>query len=140
MSHNRSKNTSPERIVRQLVFGMGYRFRLHRRDLPGTPDLVFVRLRRVIFVHGCFWHGHRCKYGRHLPKTNTAFWATKRAANRRRDAMASRKLVSQGWGVLKIWECQVRDELRTAKLIAEFLKTDQNGFPKSDYLSSTAVI
>ena len=121
MSRNRTKNTSPERAVRRLAFSMGYRFRLHHCDLPGTPDLVFVSLRRVIFVHGCFWHGHRCKYGRHLPKTNTAFWAEKRLTNRRRDIRATRQLVSNGWRILRVWECQVRDEKKFRERIAAFM-------------------
>lgn len=105
----KSKNTKPERIVRSLVYGMGYRYRLHKVGLPGKPDLVFGQRRKLIFVHGCFWHGHsECKGG-HLPKTNSAYWVAKIERNRVRDAKVIRDLEAAGWSVATVWECETRD-------------------------------
>ncbi len=109
MSRIRSRNTTPEMIVRSLVHQLGYRFRLHRRDLPGTPDLVFPSHRKVIFVHGCFWHMHRCRYGRVVPKTNYDFWQQKRMSNVLRDRRHCRALKALGWDILILWECWTRD-------------------------------
>lgn len=109
MSRIRSKDTKPEIIVRSLVHRMGYRFRLHRKDLPGKPDLVLPRHDKVIFVHGCFWHMHRCRQGRVFPKTNAEFWQEKRTGNAERDRRNIRKLRHDGWQVLVIWECWIRD-------------------------------
>lgn len=109
MSRIRGGNTKPERIVRSLVHQLGYRFRLHRRDLPGTPDLVLPAHRRIIFVHGCFWHLHRCRYGRVVPATNAEFWAKKRADTAARDRRNLRQLKQQGWQILVVWECWTRD-------------------------------
>ena len=104
----KSKDTKPERIVRSLAHSLGYRFRLHRRDLPGCPDLVFVRRNKVIFVHGCFWHGHaRCAAG-HVPKSNSEYWSAKIQRNIARDERSVRRLRAAGWGVMTIWECQTR--------------------------------
>jgi DNA mismatch endonuclease (patch repair protein) len=121
MSRIRSKDTGPEMAVRRLVHSMGYRYRLHRRDLPGTPDLVFPGRQRVIFVHGCFWHLHSgC--GR-VPKSRVEFWGPKLERNRKRDVAARRKLRSMGWKTLIIWECELgKDNL--AERIAEFLDGD----------------
>src|SRR5262245_58300852 len=104
-----SKDTAPEMAVRRLLHARGYRYRLHRRDLPGNPDLVFPRLRKVIFVHGCFWHGHDCARGRRVPKSNTEYWVGKVARNRARDADHDRRLKANGWDVLAVWECEIRD-------------------------------
>lgn len=109
MSRIRGKDTRPEMIVRSLVHQMGFRFRLHRKDLPGKPDLVLPRHERVIFVHGCFWHMHRCRYGRVTPKTNAEFWQAKREGNVARDRRNRRKLKAAGWQVLTIWECWTKD-------------------------------
>lgn len=109
MSRIRSGDTRPERIVRSLVHHMGYRFRLHRRDLPGTPDLVFPARGKIIFVHGCFWHMHRCRWGRVVPKTNYEFWQQKRIGNTQRDRRNYRKLRRMGWDILVVWECWTRD-------------------------------
>ena len=109
MSRIRSKDTKPEMIVRSLVHQMGFRFRLHRKDLPGKPDLVLPRHRKVIFVHGCFWHMHRCRYGRVTPKTNAQFWQDKREGNVARDRRNRRQLRADGWDVLTIWECWTKD-------------------------------
>jgi DNA mismatch endonuclease (patch repair protein) len=116
----KGKDTQPEITVRKLVHGMGYRYRLHRRDLPGRPDLVCAGSRKVIFVHGCFWHGHTCKGG-HLPKSNSAYWTAKIDRNCRRDARAMRQLRAAGWGVMTIWECQVGKLEVLKRRIARFL-------------------
>jgi len=114
----KSTDTGPEMAIRRLVHRLGYRFRLHRKSLPGTPDLVFPRLRKVVFVHGCFWHGHKCARGNRIPKSNRDYWIAKIARNRERDEINRALLGSQGWGVLIIWECQIKgidleDELRS---------------------------
>ena len=101
-------DTKPEMVVRRLVHGMGYRYRLHRRDLPGTPDLVFPKLRKVIFVHGCFWHQHDCRLGRRKPTTNTHYWLPKLARNVERDRECRHRLKQLGWQSLIIWECQTK--------------------------------
>ena len=117
----RAKDTKPELMVRRFVHGMGYRYRLHRRDLPGTPDMVFPGRGKVIFVHGCFWHRHaRCALAR-LPKSRGDFWLPKLTANAERDARNGRALRPLGWGVLTIWECQLRDTAALANRIRRFL-------------------
>jgi len=109
MRQVKSKDTSPERLVRSLLHGMGYRFRLHRRDLPGSPDIVFPGRKKVIFVHGCFWHGHSCPRGSRLPKTNTEYWRRKIARNKERDRVRIEELRNLGWRVLVVWECETKD-------------------------------
>jgi DNA mismatch endonuclease, patch repair protein len=104
----RTKNTAPELLVRSLLHRLGYRFRLHREDLAGTPDIVFSSRKRVIFVHGCFWHGHSCKRGR-PSASNKKFWQRKIAGNKSRDTRVKRKLFTQGWKALTIWECETKD-------------------------------
>ena len=123
MSAVRSKDTAPERIVRRLVHRMGFRFRLHRRSLPGSPDLVFPGRSRVIFVHGCFWHAHTCGACR-IPSTNRPFWKKKLAVNAERDARSVRRLRRAGWKVLVIWECQTapRKRKRLMERIARFFQ------------------
>jgi DNA mismatch endonuclease (patch repair protein) len=116
----RSKDMQPELRVRRLVHTMGYRFRLHRTDLPGKPDLVFSSRRKVIFVHGCFWHSHNCKAA-HTPKSNLNYWLPKLERNRTRDAIIIEALETQGWQSLVIWECEVRDDLRIKRRVREFL-------------------
>lgn len=106
MARVRGKDSRPEIAVRRLVHRLGYRFRLHRRNLPGTPDLVFPRLRRVIFVHGCFWHRHRGCYRTTTPKTRKAFWADKFKTNVKRDKLKKKQLEAVGWDVLVVWECE----------------------------------
>ena len=117
----KSKNTAIEMRVRRLLHAQGYRYRLHRSDLPGCPDLVFSNRRKVIFIHGCFWHGHQCKRGKRVPKTNTAYWTTKISRNRTRDAAARKSLKGLGWKVLVVWECELQDEPRVFGRLAEFL-------------------
>lgn len=121
MAAIRGRDTGPERRVRSMVHALGYRFRLYRRDLPGTPDLVFPRLRAIVFVHGCFWHAHRCRAGRSDPKTNAAFWKAKRTRNRERDRAAARALRRRGWLVLTVWECELRDAEALIRKLASWL-------------------
>jgi DNA mismatch endonuclease, patch repair protein len=109
MSRIRSSDTRPELIVRRLTHCLGYRFQLHDVRLPGRPDLVFSTLRKVIFVHGCFWHRHRCRRGRLIPRTNRTYWLKKLANNRSRDRTNRRRLKAMGWSTLILWECQLRD-------------------------------
>lgn len=119
----RSKDTKPELVIRRLVHGMGYRYRLHRHDLPGRPDLVFPGRRKVLFVHGCFWHSHpdpRCKRSNH-PKTNRGYWTAKLKRNQERDRENRARLLELGWQVLVIWECEVEAGVGLADRISEFL-------------------
>ena len=112
MSRIRGKDTTPERLVRSALHRMGYRFRLHRKDLPGKPDIVLPKHRVVIFVHGCFWHRHpRCRYAT-TPKTNRTFWNAKFKANIERDRRVRRELRKLGWKVVVVWECQCKDRIR----------------------------
>jgi DNA mismatch endonuclease, patch repair protein len=104
----RGKDTKPEMTVRSVVHGLGYRFRLHRADLPGKPDLVFPARFKVIFVHGCFWHSHGCKSGL-IPNSNRDFWLPKLRRNELRDGRNLEALAQQGWKALVIWECELRD-------------------------------
>jgi DNA mismatch endonuclease (patch repair protein) len=117
----KGRDTGPERLVRKIAFGLGYRYRLNRRDLPGAPDLVFPGRRRAIFVHGCFWHGHKCRRGDRPPAANAAYWSQKVAANRARDAKARAALRALGWSTLTLWECELGDERRLKRRIAAFL-------------------
>lgn len=124
MSRIRGKNTGPELKVRQLVYALGVRFRLHRRDLPGSPDLVFASRRKVIFVHGCYWHRHfGCRYA-YSPKSNVEFWQSKFAANVARDRLAVTALEETGWQVLVVWECETQNVEALRTRLADFLKND----------------
>lgn len=116
-----SKNTKPEMLVRRLVHRLGYRYRLHRRDLPGKPDLVFGPKKKVIFVHGCFWHGHDCPLGR-IPKSRVDFWETKIHTNRNRDEVHLEKLCDAGWESLVLWECQLKNVHELENRIKNFLE------------------
>jgi DNA mismatch endonuclease (patch repair protein) len=122
MRRIRKTDTKPELVVRRLVHGMGYRYRLYRRDLPGTPDLVFPGLRKVIFVHGCFWHQHDCRLGRKQPTANPEYWLPKLARNVVRDDWAQAQLATLGWQVLAVWECQTRDVGGLSASIKAFLR------------------
>ncbi|RWC38440.1 MAG: DNA mismatch endonuclease Vsr [Mesorhizobium sp.] len=121
MSLVRSTGTKPELAVRRLAHALGYRFRLHRKDLPGKPDLVFSRRQAVIFVHGCFWHGHGCKRGARMPTKNREYWSAKIARNVERDAASVAAIEADGWRVLVIWECEMKDADRLARRLADFL-------------------
>ena len=118
MSRIKGRDTAPELAVRKLLHAAGYRFRLHRKDLPGRPDIVLPKHKTVIFVHGCFWHSHGCKDSG-TPKTNTGFWASKLADNARRDIKNQTLLTQQGWNVQVIWECEIH---KTMELLSS-LKT-----------------
>jgi DNA mismatch endonuclease (patch repair protein) len=109
MSQVGSKNTTPEILVRRLLHALGYRFRLHRKDLPGTPDIVIPKLKSVILVHGCFWHSHRGCHRASRPETNVQFWKSKLDANIRRDRTVRHRLRKLGWRILVVWECQTRN-------------------------------
>lgn len=121
MRRIRSKDTRPERQVRRLLSGSGYRYRLHRGDLPGSPDIVFTKQRKAIFVHGCFWHQHsRCAAGR-LPRSRVGYWGSKLLRNKARDAAARTKLRRMGWSVLVVWECQLDDPASIMRKLKAFL-------------------
>lgn len=114
-------DTTPELAVRRLAHSMGYRFRLHRKDLPGKPDLTFPRLRKVIFVNGCFWHGHDCARGARVPVRNRDYWTQKVARNMERDRSAQSALQRLGWKSLVVWECEIKDQNRLQRTLRRFL-------------------
>ena len=116
----RSKDMSPEMVVRRVTHSLGYRYRLHRRDLPGRPDLVFSSRRKVIFVHGCFWHAHGCKCA-HVPKSNADYWKPKLERNQERDEENVTALAEIGWESLIIWECETADAHSLKKHLKTFL-------------------
>ncbi|MFZ0296829.1 MAG: DNA mismatch endonuclease Vsr [Candidatus Sulfotelmatobacter sp.] len=123
MARIRSQNTNPELTLRKLIHCLGYRFRLHRSDLPGRPDLVFPSRKKVIFVHGCFWHQHtECREGR-VPGSRLEYWGPKLRRNRERDALAQSSLKKQGWRYLVVWECELRDTAAVLKRAKRFLET-----------------
>lgn len=119
----RSKDTKPELIVRRLIFNLGYRYRLHHENLPGKPDLAFLGKKKVVFVHGCFWHQHsskKCKIA-HQPKTNLVYWLPKLKRNKTRDRINKKKLAIMGWKSLIIWECEIKDLSYIERKILKFL-------------------
>jgi DNA mismatch endonuclease (patch repair protein) len=124
MRQIKSKNMKPEMVVRSTVHSLGYRYRLHRQDLPGKPDLVFGPRKKVIFVHGCFWHGHhdpKCIDGQRKPKSNLDYWLPKLARNQERDSQRETELQHLGWLVLTVWECETRAPMALAKRLQVFL-------------------
>lgn len=123
MRRIRSKDTAPELFVRRLLRDRGFPgYRLHRPDLPGKPDIAFIKLKKAIQVHGCFWHGHTCREGVRKPKSNQSYWTPKIEQNRSRDDTNAAKLASLGWSVLTVWECELqRSDL--AETLAVFMKT-----------------
>ncbi len=136
MARVRGKDTRPELFVRKMVHDFGYRFRLHRRDLPGCPDLVFPRLKKVIFVNGCFWHGHlNCRAAR-VPKSRISYWRSKIERNAERDRLVRRDLARAGWTILTIWECEIRNIDRlTGRTLAFLRKPTRSPRLRSDRLS-----
>ncbi|MDO6670394.1 very short patch repair endonuclease, partial [Paracoccus sp. 1_MG-2023] len=116
----KQKDTTPELVVRRLLHGAGYRYRLHRKDLPGRPDIVFGKRRKVIFVHGCFWHAHGCSKGQ-APKSKLDYWGPKLAQNVERDARNLRDLENAEWQVLTVWECETRDPERLLPVLRDFV-------------------
>lgn len=121
MSRIRSKDTRPEILVRRALHRLGYRYRLHRRDLPGVPDIVFPSRKKVIFVHGCFWHGHAGCNVANVPKSRRAYWLEKFARNKKRDQENIRKLRRAGWDVFVVWECQIKAIDRIEAKAVKFL-------------------
>lgn len=117
----RSRDTRPELLVRSLAHRLGFRFRVCRKDLPGNPDIVFSGLRKVIFVHGCFWHGHDCGQGVRIPSQNRPYWNEKIMRTSKRDEAAKTALAALGWGVAVFWECDLKDEKTVVTRLREFL-------------------
>lgn len=137
MSRIKGRDTKPEMIVRRIAHGLGFRFRLHRKDLPGSPDLVFPRHRAVIMVHGCFWHRHPgCKYA-YSPKTRVRFWENKLKGNVARDRRNEIALKNLGWRIMVIWECETKEADAVAKRIEEFLRDENNPFVGQRHSQST---
>lgn len=121
MQSVKSRNTGPEMALRKLLFAKGYRYRLHRRDLPGSPDIVFPSRRALIFVHGCFWHGHNCSKGK-LPKSKREYWKAKIDANRERDARVRSELRSLRWKAHDVWQCELKTPEGLLKRLDKFLR------------------
>lgn len=122
MSRIRSKDTRPELLVRKFLFSKGYRYRLHDKKLPGKPDVILPKYRTVIFVHGCFWHGHReCKYYV-VPKTRTEWWLNKISINKSNDSKNERALKMSGWKVINIWECEIKNVAKANERLDTLLK------------------
>lgn len=127
----RSKGTKPELVVRRLLHSLGYRYRVHRKDLPGKPDLAFIGRRKAVFVHGCFWHQHAgCREGRR-PGSNQSYWEPKLARNVERDRMANEALEEQGWDVLTIWECEIADPVELRARLVQFMERVGNSSTKA---------
>lgn len=116
MSKVKSKNTRPEILIRKALFAKGFRYRINVKSLPGSPDIVLKKYKAVIFLHGCFWHGHDCKYGK-LPATNTKFWKEKQERNKERDQRKIRELQTLGWKVIVIWECKIKKKADLEKVL-----------------------
>ncbi|HCA27739.1 MAG TPA: very short patch repair endonuclease [Betaproteobacteria bacterium] len=122
MRRIKSKDTSPEIALRLLVRELGFSgYRLHRKDLPGKPDLAWIGRKQAIFLHGCFWHGHDCPRGARIPKTNTRYWQTKIEKNRRRDIQHTAQFTEQRWRVLTVWECELKNKIALAARLKAFL-------------------
>lgn len=121
MRRVQSKNTSAEMSVRRIVYGMGYRYRLHRKDLPGKPDLVFASRKKILFVNGCFWHSHNACNRARIPIANRDYWAKKIQRNVERDASQHAALSAAGWQIFVVWECELRDATALRARIREFL-------------------
>jgi DNA mismatch endonuclease, patch repair protein len=121
MQSVKSKDTGPEMYVRRLLHRQGYRYRLHSKVLPGCPDLVFSSRKKVIFVHGCFWHGHHCARGNRIPVHNREYWVKKIERNKKRDQKAARLLRQLGWERKVIWECSLKNQRRVSIVLNEFL-------------------
>lgn len=122
MRQVKGSGTTPERTLRRLLTGLGARYRLNRKDLPGSPDIVLPGRRLAIFAHGCFWHGHDCARGARVPKTNRDYWLAKVGRNRARDAATAQALSASGWRVEVIWECEMKDEAALADRLADLLQ------------------
>jgi DNA mismatch endonuclease, patch repair protein len=121
MARIRKTDTKPEMLVRQMLHALGYRFRLHRRDLPGNPDIVFPSRRKVVLVHGCFWHQHDCRLGAKKPRARPEYWHPKLQRNKERDARNLTALEAAGWSTLTVWECELSDTRALEGHLREFL-------------------
>jgi DNA mismatch endonuclease (patch repair protein) len=117
----KGRDTTPELIVRHLAYSMGYRYRLHRKDLPGKPDIVFPGRRKVIFVNGCFWHGHDCARGARIPQNNREYWTKKIERNQARDQNTLAALKKEGWETMVLWECQLTDQKGIEQRLRRYL-------------------
>ena len=117
----KGRDTAPEMLVRRMIFALGFRYRIHRAELPGKPDIAFITRKKVIFVNGCFWHGHDCSRGARTPKQNTSYWVRKIARNKLRDQANQATLVGMGWQFMVIWECELKRPERVRERIMEFL-------------------
>lgn len=138
MAAVKSRDTRPELLVRRLLHTMGFRFRLHRRDLPGTPDIVLPKYKKVINVHGCFWHMHQCRHGRVNPVKRANYWLEKRRRNARRDRQVVRELRRLGWQVLTLWECDLKDPSATIIRLKDFLGPSRHGVQLTTHRNSRA--
>lgn len=123
MQRIRAADTKPELILRRMLHSHGYRYRLHLKTLPGKPDVAFTRRRKVIFVNGCFWHSHDCRWGQVFPVINAAFWADKRGRTVERDETNRAELIALGWSVLTIWECELKYPDRIFERVCDFLES-----------------
>ncbi len=132
MSRVKGRDTKPEKIIRSLLYSMGYRFRLHRRDLPGKPDIVLPKHKKAVFIHGCFWHGHEGCPRAARPTTNTEFWNKKIDSNIKRDAAAQKELPALGWAYLIVWQCEMRDHAALENRLRSFLTTGTTGAEKNE--------
>ena len=132
MQSVKSKNTGPEMAVRRIVHGLGYRYRLHKKGLPGRPDLVFAGRKKIIFVHGCFWHAHNCRYGR-APSSRQEYWLPKLERNKERDRENRSDLEAQGWNVLTVWECEIKDTAALVERLTRFLDEPGGEQPSSSH-------
>lgn len=139
MARVKSKDTTPEKALRRLLTGLGVRYRLHRKDLPGNPDLVMPGRRLAFFVHGCFWHGHDCARGSRVPKANRDYWLAKVARNVARDARSIAALAAAGWRVEVVWECDFKDEVALTARLRSVLDqaTAPSGAAKAESPAST---
>lgn len=131
MQSVKGKDTGPEMVVRRWLFSRGYRYRLHPKTLPGKPDIVMPGRRLAIFVHGCFWHGHDCIKGR-APKSRLDYWQPKLDNNRERDARKASELRALGWEVLTLWQCDIGDDARLARILERTLGKEQNTIDKAE--------
>ena len=117
----KSRDTDPEMRLRKMLHSMGFRYRLHCKDLPGKPDIVFPSMRKVVFVNGCFWHGHDCARGAKKPKTNREYWRDKITCNMKRDRGHNRELKALGWDVMTVWECELKELRKIGDKVSRFL-------------------
>lgn len=128
MRRIRSRDTTPELVVRHLLRQLGFAgYRLHRRDLPGKPDIVFIKRRKAVLVHGCFWHAHECKEGVREPKSNQTYWLPKIRGNKERDAQHLAELTRLGWTVLTVWECEIGDTEQLSRKLLTFMREAASG-------------